>query len=203
MAPHVQIHVPPAALPTAVVPPSTSPPARTTRSGRVIRDSTRYTESVQQRAENLVAWEVLTENEDSLSQYPQQEEWDIEQQMNDPIAFAASSDPDTMYLHEAMKTPDKAQFLKAMEDEVNAHVKQGHWEFVLRSIVPKGVRVLDSVWAMRRKRKIMTGEIYKWKARLNVHGGQQEKGITYWETYAPVVTWQTIHFFFAIALLRG
>jgi hypothetical protein len=31
----------------------------------------------------------------------------------------------------------------------------------------------------------MTGENYKWKARLNVHGGRQEKGVNYWENICP------------------
>jgi hypothetical protein len=180
-----------------------SSPARVTRSGRVVKDSTRYTQSVKQRDQNLVAWEVLTDNDDSISQYPQQEEWDIQQQMEDPMAFATHSDPDTMYMHQAMKQPDKAEWLKAMDQEVNDHVAKGHWKLVPLAKVPKGVKVLDAVWAMRRKRKIMTGEIYKWKARLNAHGGQQVKGVNYWETYAPVVSWPTIRFFFSIALLRG
>ena len=29
-----------------------------------------------------------------------------------------------------------------------------------------------------------------------MHGGQQEHGVHYWDTYAPVVTWQTVLFFF-------
>ena len=41
---------------------------------------------------------------------------------------------------------------------------------------------------MRHKRRITTQEVYKWKAHLNVHGGQQEHGVHYWDTYAPVVT---------------
>ena len=36
-----------------------------------------------------------------------------------------------------------------------------------------------------------------------MHGGQQQRGINYWETYAPVVTWQTICFFFVLAIIRG
>lgn len=32
-----------------------------------------------------------------------------------PLAFKASTDPDTMYYHQAMKEPDKNDFLKAME----------------------------------------------------------------------------------------
>ena len=56
---------------------------------------------------------------------------------------------------------------------------------------------------MRRKRRINTQEVYKWKARLNVHGGQQEHRVHYWDTYAPVVTWQTMRFFFVLSLLLG
>ena len=46
-------------------------------------------------------------------------------------------------------------------------------------------------------------KVHKWKARLNVHGGQQQHGINYWETYAPVVMWQTIRLFFVLTLIRG
>ena len=61
---------------------------------------------------------------------------------------------------------------------------------------------MDMVWAMWRKRHIDTHEVYKWKDRLNVHGGQQQCGINYWETYPPVITWQTICFFFILAIIR-
>ena len=36
---------------------------------------------------------------------------------------------------------------------------------------------------------------------LNVHGGQQEHGIHYWDTYAPVVTWQIVRFFLILSTL--
>ena len=94
----------------------------------------------------------------------------------DPIAFAASSNQDTMYWHQAMKQPDKAQFLQAAKDEVKSHVDNEHFVLFKRGDLPKGMKVLDSVWSMKRKRRIMTREVYKWKARLNAHGGQQEHG---------------------------
>ena len=40
-------------------------------------------------------------------------------EIQDPIlAYKATSDPDTMYLHQALKEPDKKQFIEAMEKEV-------------------------------------------------------------------------------------
>jgi len=47
-----------------------------------------------------------------------------------PLSFKASTDPDTMYLHEALRQPDKEQFLKAMEEEIDAHQEGEHWEVV-------------------------------------------------------------------------
>ena len=41
------------------------------------------------------------------------------------------------------------------------------------------------------------------KAHLNVHGGQQEHGVHYWDTYAPVVTWQMVRFFMILSILLG
>lgn len=51
---------------------------------------------------------------------------------------------------------------------------------------------------MTRKRRILTREVYKWKARLNLDGGKQELGINYWETYAA-----TSHVLFLIKNLYG
>ena len=64
-----------------------------------------------------------------------------------------------------------------MQKEFTNHNDLHHWDIIPIEDVPKGEKVLDSVWAMMRKRNILTGEIYKCKARLNLHGGQQEFGV--------------------------
>jgi hypothetical protein len=56
---------------------------------------------------------------------------------------------------------------------------------------------------MKRKRKPSTGEISKYKARINVDGSQMIKGLHYEETYAPVVQWATIRFFISLAILSN
>ena len=131
------------------------------------------------------------------------EEYEIQRQMSDPIAFAASSDPDIMYLHEAMKQPDKREFVQAMVDEVTTHTERGHWKIIPILDVPTGTKILPAVWAMRRKRKILSREVYKWKARLNVHGGKQTHGVDYWETYAAALKWSSIRFFLVQSLING
>jgi hypothetical protein len=68
--------------------------------------------------------------------------------------------------------------------------------------MPKGTNVIGAVWPMKRKRRIWTREVYKWKARLNCHGGQQQYGIIVWETYSSVVNWFSIRLFLVISILK-
>ncbi|KAI2507504.1 hypothetical protein MHU86_6892 [Fragilaria crotonensis] len=99
------------------------------------------------------------------------------------LAFAASADPDTMHYHEATRDPDFVEFIKAMVKEVQRNTKNETWELVPRSSVPPGTKILPSVWAiMKRKCRIATREVCKWKARLNIDGSKQEEGVNYWET---------------------
>jgi Reverse transcriptase (RNA-dependent DNA polymerase) len=56
---------------------------------------------------------------------------------------------------------------------------------------------------MRRKRDIATRKVTKWKARLDLHGGKQQKGIDYWETYAPVASWASMRLIMYMAVLKS
>jgi hypothetical protein len=181
----------------------------TTRSGRRIKVTEKARESYTQRGKKWVAWMANALSgpelspEDEIYEIFAHREYDIQDRASDPIAFTASSDPDTMYWHQAMQEPDRADFMKAAVDEVKSHVDNDHFVLVSRDELPKGTKVLASVWSMKRKRRILTREIYKWKARLNAHGGQQEHGINFWETYSPVVNWFSIRLFLVISILRG
>jgi Reverse transcriptase (RNA-dependent DNA polymerase)/GAG-pre-integrase domain len=149
--------------------------SQTTRSGREVRTP--------RHLDDFVVYCAASNSKDCLEASTEHEH---------PMAFAASSDPDIMYLDEALKAPDRAEFIRAMQKEVQAHTSNNNWRIIPRSRVPHGQTVLPAVWAMRRKRNIQTQEVYKWKARLNVHGGKQIKGLNYWETYAPVASWASI-----------
>jgi hypothetical protein len=53
---------------------------------------------------------------------------------------------------------------------------------------------------MREKRRVLTREIYKWKARMNLDGSKQREGIDYDQTYAPVATWESIRLLLGMVL---
>ncbi len=127
----------------------------------------------------------------------------IEVLFPDAIAFAASKDPDTMYLHQAMKKPAKDRFIATMVEEMDAQLRGKNFLLILRSKFPKGATILTAVWQMKSKCQIKTQEVYKWKAHLNIDGSYQVKGHNYWDTYAPVATWGYIWLILAKAIIHG
>jgi hypothetical protein len=94
----------------------------------------------------------------------------LDEMQDQIIGYRATSDPDTMYLHEAMREPDKKEFIQAMQKEVLDQTENGHFSIISRSKLPKGATVLPAVWQMKWKRDIKTCKIKKWKARLNIDG---------------------------------
>jgi hypothetical protein len=101
------------------------------------------------------------------------DDYRIQDDMRDPVVFMSATDEDIMYYDQAMRAPDKQNFIEAIVNEVNDHITSKHWILIPRSQVPKGIKVLDLVWSMKIKRDIKTRKVYRHKARLNVHGGQQ------------------------------
>mmetsp|Transcript_64720 Transcript_64720/g.75969 ORF Transcript_64720/g.75969 Transcript_64720/m.75969 type:complete len:126 (-) Transcript_64720:369-746(-) len=83
------------------------------------------------------------------------------------------------------------------------NIENKHWVLIDERDVPKGVKIIPSVWAMKGKRDITTRAILKYKARLNVHGGKYEHGVNYNQTYSPVVGWWIIRLFFTLVLLHS
>ena len=165
-------------------PPAEPPPGYVTRAGRRTVRPERYIE----------VYKTLTYMDELMDE-------DLGANPTAPV-FAATSNPDVLHYGQAMRAHDKKEFRKAMESEVAQHSEGKHWRVIPRSQVPKGKRVLPSVWAFKRKRRLATGEIYKWKARLNIHGGKQIHGVDFWETYAPVVQWTTTRFYLTVSVLN-
>jgi len=136
-------------------------------------------------------------NTDSLFPYAEFEE-------DDPfIAYAASADPDTFYYHEAMKQPDREKFKEAMAKEVQDLLDSG--VIIIRRIneLPLGTRILKMIWALKRKRSPLTGEVIKHKGRANIDGSKQIHGRDFWQTYSPTASWSSIRLLLILSIIHG
>ena len=85
---------------------------------------------------------------------------------------------------------------------VEDHESQDHWTCMQRCGMPKNTKIVMSIWSFRRRR-YPDGTLDKHKARLCAHGGMQIWGTNYWETYAPVVNWASVHILLAVAKIYG
>ena len=159
-----------------------SAPARQTQSGRVIKNTPRYDQSISLRDQGIVAWELLIDQDELEDQPTTATQFATQKALEDPIAYAATTNPDILYWDQVMKAHDRNKFLEAVSVELDVHERMGNYEPIPMDKAPSGTRLLDMVWSMRRKRRIKIQEVYKWKSHLNVHGGQQEHGVLYWDT---------------------
>ena len=95
-----------------------------------MRNTACYLEGLEQRGQGIVAWEVVI-SQDEMEDLPMaQRQYEIQKGMQEPVVYAASANPDIMYLHEVMKVPDRDQFKKAMDKELQDHIAHRHWEVV-------------------------------------------------------------------------
>jgi hypothetical protein len=101
-----------------------------------------------------------------------------------------------------LKQEDRLDFVNAMEKEIDDHVRRDHWEIIPRSMMPKDMKTIMSIWSFKRK-SLPDGTLNKHKARLCAHGGMQQWGVNYWETYAPVVNWISVRFLLIISEIIG
>ncbi len=119
-----------------------------------------------------------------------------------PLSYATQSvDNESYHFHEAMKQPDREDFLRAMEKELDDHHNNKHWKLILRSEIKDGIKPIKAIWSFKRKRR-PDGSLLKHKARLCAHGGMQVYGVNFWDTYAPVVNWISIRMMLTLAIIR-
>ncbi|GKD89043.1 retrovirus-related pol polyprotein from transposon TNT 1-94 [Tanacetum coccineum] len=87
-------------------------------------------------------------------------------------------------------------FVDAMQDELNQFARNKVWTLVP---APYGKTIIGSRWVFRNKRD-ETGIVIKNKARLVAQGYNQQEGIDYDETFAPVARLEAIRIFLAFAI---
>ncbi len=89
---------------------------------------------------------------------------ELQERMRNPIAFHAEMMGDIMYLQQALRQHDAKLFVDAIIKEINGHIDNKNWELVHQDTAPEDAQVVPSVWAMQRKRDLVTNEVKSHKA---------------------------------------
>ncbi|GJU59135.1 retrovirus-related pol polyprotein from transposon TNT 1-94 [Tanacetum coccineum] len=89
---------------------------------------------------------------------------------------------------------DKSWIL-AMKEELNQFIAKDVWELVPQ---PKNMTIIGTKWVFRNK-LYENGVVSRNKARLVAQGYNQQEGIDYDETYAPVARFESIRILLAYA----
>ena len=117
-------------------------------------------------------------------------------------------------LKEMMQEPDRERFEVAMHKEVSSMFEENIWRQVPRKEMrdyyseqrSNGIDInreqIMMIWSFKRKRH-PDGTLDKYKARLCCHGGQQQWGLNFWDTYAPVVSWSSVRILMTLSRLHN
>lgn len=100
----------------------------------------------------------------------------------------ASRDPTT--IKEALTGADKDLWRVAIKEEMDSLLRNGTWDLVKR---PQNRNIVSCKWVFKIK---SSG---RFKARLVARGFTQTEGVDYFETYAPVCSWDSIRMVLALA----
>ena len=114
----------------------------------MVRNTSQYKQSVSQRNQGLIAWEVLLDQDEQENVPTAASQYQIQRALENLLAFAASDNPDILYWNEAMKAHDRDKFIEAVGIELDGHERMGNYEPIPLGKVPKGTKLIDMVWSM-------------------------------------------------------
>ena len=118
----------------------------------------------------------------------------------DPFVLSTMANAhDNPTWEQAMNGPDKNGYWKACEIEINTLNEKKAWQIVDREA---WMNVLPSTWAFKCKR-YPDGSVRKLKARFCVRGDRQIEGTDFFETFAPVINWQTVRIMLVLSIILG
>ena len=109
------------------------------------------------------------------------------------LAMLCAMDPAT--LDEAQDRDDWQSWKRAMDDEMQSLEKNGTWKLVPR---PKGRNLVSSKWIFKSKTN-PDGSLDRRKARLVARGFSQTRGLDYFETFSPVVRYESVRCVLSLA----
>ena len=126
--------------------------------------------------------------------------------MSTPKSFykaqTKGANPDVLNCKQAIDASDNEHFIASIKSEIQNMTEKNVWTPVLCSTMPKDAKVIKSIWSFRRKCNPM-GDITKYRSRICAHGGQQQYGRDFTETYCPVVSWSTVRLLMILSNLHN
>ena len=102
-------------------------------------------------------------------------------------------------VEEALSTPEKAHWVKAMEKEMKSLQENRVWDLVE---LPRSRKPVGSKWVFKVKSD-EDGNVERYKARLVAQGFTQKFGADYDETFCPVVRLESIRTLIALSVQHG
>jgi len=101
---------------------------------------------------------------------------------------------------EAMKSPQKEEWLKAMKQEVDAMFSKGVFVMIDDDEKPTRTNLLSTMWRYQPKTDT-EGYVTRWRARLVGRGDSQEFGVDYVLSFSPVARMVTFRVVMAVAAM--
>ena len=110
------------------------------------------------------------------------------------FTYLAADTTDNLHYGQMLRDADRPKFEQAMQDEVDGLFHHDTLQIVESSTMLPNTKPL---------KRLPCWTVVKWKSRLCPHGGQQVKGINFWQTYAPVIKWSTVCLTLIFTVLLG
>lgn len=98
---------------------------------------------------------------------------------------------------EAVNSNERDDWLKAVNEEMKSQIKNGTWEYVKRTEVPKKFRIMSSRWVFKKKENMNGENVFK--ARLVIRGFSDRNWYDLTETYAPVARLTDVRFILSLS----
>jgi len=110
-----------------------------------------------------------------------------------------SADP--VSYREAITHPRFGQkWSDAFDEELRTLAENSTWDYVGLEEVPASVTPISSKWVFKTKK--LPGVGIRYKARLVIRGFEQQVGVNFDETFAPVAKLQSLHMMLALAAVH-
>ena len=108
-----------------------------------------------------------------------------------------SIDDEPMTYKQAIASADAKEWLQSIKEEVNSLQKNQTWVEMNRE---EWMNVIGSKWVFKKK-KDENGNVQRYKSRLVAKGYNQEYGVDYNETFAPVLKYKSFRLLLILAIL--